>query len=660
MNILIPHTWLLDHLNTKADPDTIRTQLSLCGPSVERINIVDNEPVYDIEVTTNRVDMMSVRGIAREASAILPEFGSVADLLPLKVEEINHDRPLDLDIQNDPVLCHRILAIKLEDVELKPSPDWLQKRLLQVGQRPINNVIDITNYIMWEIGHPIHAFDYDRLTQKRIIVKLAQKGETLTTLDHITHTLQGGEVVFDDGTGTIIDLPGIMGTANSVVTDTTKNVLLWIESVDAVKIRQASMSLAIRSQAAILNEKSVDPNLGDIAIKKAVGLLKQLSGATIGSQLFDTYPNPQQVNTVTLEKSRLKTYMGLDVPSDRVSRILSNLGCNVVVNDLEYVITPPSWRSQDLKIPQDYIEEVARIYGYHNLPSVVMVTPIPDHPPAEDFHFELSIKQWLAGWGAQEIYTYSMVSKDLALASGFSLEDHLAISNPLTDDGIYLRRSLLPSLAGVFSENPGIKLTIFELQNTYHPQGRGELPQEELHLSVVTNNGFPHLKGIFDALSLKFHLESLQIKPISGPPEFIDSAVGEIMIADKSLGLIGRLKNNPDLHAFDVKVSLLQQQSSLYPRSLPIYTHPPIIEDLTFTLKPQTYVNPVITTMLAVDPLVVSVSLKGIYHQNYTFTLHYRDPQKSLTDKDISPLRNRIILAVASTHQAELVGQTQS
>jgi len=257
MNIQIPHNWLLDHLSTSATPTQIAKYLSLCGPSVERIETIEGEPVYDIEVTTNRVDSMSVNGIAREATVILPEFNIPAKLKPLPTfPKISNDQPLDIKIVNDPTLCHRILAIKLANIKLGPSPKWLQKRLLQVGQRPLNNIIDITNYVMWEIGHPVHAFDYDKFTKKTIIVREAKPGETFTTLDKVKRTLKGGEVIYDDGTGQIIDLPGIMGTFNTVINDQTQNVLLWIESNDPIKIRQASMNLALRSQAAKIGRAS--------------------------------------------------------------------------------------------------------------------------------------------------------------------------------------------------------------------------------------------------------------------------------------------------------------------------------------------------------------------------------------------------------------------
>src|SRR3990170_6589114 len=183
MNILIPDSWLREHLETKATPSEIQKYLSLSGPSVERVETIRKDPVYDIEVTTNRVDCMSVRGIAREAAAILPEFGIKAQRKTLRLPTLKSQKPLDIRIINNPKLCQRILAIKFTGIHIAPSPAWLRDRLVKVGQRPLLNVIDITNYVMWELGHPIHVFDYDRLTTKKIIVREAKPAETLVTLD---------------------------------------------------------------------------------------------------------------------------------------------------------------------------------------------------------------------------------------------------------------------------------------------------------------------------------------------------------------------------------------------------------------------------------------------------------------------------------------------
>ncbi len=643
MNILIPHQWLLDHLDTEATPEQIQKYLSLCGPSVERIHILEGKPVYDIEVTTNRVDCMSVRGIAREAAAILPEFKIKAILKPSPVlADVSH-KPLNLKIVNDPKLCHRILAIKLENIKIAPSPKWLEKRLLQVGQRPLNNVIDITNYVMWELGHPLHAFDYDRLNPKTIIVRQAKKGEQLITLDHKIHILQGGEVVFDNGQNTIIDLPGIMGTTNTVVTSKTKNVLLWIESVTPHLIRQASMALAIRSQAAVLNEKSVDPERGEEAILHAAYLMQQLYQAKIASRLIDIYPTRVKPKSVTLTQNQIDTYLGLSLKPTRTTHILQNLGCTIRTTSNSYTVTPPSWRSHDLQIPEDYIEEIARIYGYHNLPSVVMPTPIPDCEAQDNFQLEQTLKTWLADLGLTEIYSYSLVSKNIAEQSGIPLKNHLKLKNPLTDDLVYLRRSLVPSHLQVIDQNKSRgQVSVFEMANVYIPHSK-DLPTEELHLTLTTTKDYHFLKGILDTLASKLHLDNYSVTP-----------KGIVMANNIPLGTIN---HSQTAFVCDLLVKPLLNISSTHPRYIPVTTHPPIIEDLTFILPPKTHLGPVISAIKAVSPLIETVSLKDIFQHNHTFTVSYRSSQRSLTDQEITPLRKLIVNALQKTFSTKLVGK---
>ena len=677
MNILIPHAWLMQHLTTKATPKQIEKYLSLCGPTVESVAKIKGDYVYDIEITTNRVDSMSVRGIAREAATILPQFNIKAKLKPLSQPKISSAKKLDFTIKNNPRLCKRILAIKLTNVNIKPSPQQIQNRLTQVGQRPLNNAIDITNFVMWELGHPIHVFDYDRLIKKTIIVREAKSGEKLTSLDDITHSLKGGEVIFDDGTGNIIDLPGIMGTKNSVVTNSTKNILLWIEAIDPVKIRFASMAHAIRSQAAVLNEKHVDPELGKSAILRTAQLMQKHADATIDSKLVDIYPHKPIAKPVILKQNQLDTYLGLQITPTRVKRILENLGCRVTIispqkqkvarsSHLEgghlrppsfsYHVRPPSWRSNDLKIPQDIIEEIARIYGYHNLPSKIMDTPIPDNPVAENFDLEYQIKTWLVGWGLTETYTYSMVSKQVASDSGNKLSDHLKLKNPLSDEWVYMRTSLIPSLIQATAENQREKITLFEMQNVYLQGKKGQLPNEQLRLTVVSTQSYRHLKGILDLLTDKLHLPQVSITPTKSHPQtFSVGKVAEIKTGKTLLGYIGKTSNH-DLVALDLLIEPLSKNSSTHPRYIPIINTPPIIEDLTFTLKPKTHLGEIIDEIINTSKFVETVDLKEIYQNNYTFTLTYRDPNKSLTDKRIAPIRKKIVANLKKSFSAKLKG----
>ncbi|MCH7641186.1 phenylalanine--tRNA ligase subunit beta [Patescibacteria group bacterium] len=638
MNILVPHSWLSEYLNTDATPRKIAESLALCGPSVEKIEKIGDDWVYDIEVTTNRVDMMSVYGIAREAYAILPQFGYKAKIKPYKPQKTEGTKKLDIEITNNPKLCNRILAIKLENVELGPSPQWLSDRLEKVGQRPLNNAIDITNYVMWEIGHPIHVFDYDRLVNKKILVREAKKGETLITLDGIKYTLNGGEVVFSDGSGEIIDLPGIMGTANTVVTKNTKNVLLWIESIDPVKIRSASMGLNIRSQAAILNEKQVDPELGRPAILRTIELYKKVTKAHPASLLVDIYPAPYKVQKIKTTGAFMNARLGADIAKNQIKKILEGLEFETswVGNNLEVQV--PSFRAHDISIPEDIVEEVARIYGYHNLPSELMTGAIPKTHTDSPFSFESNLKNILKGLGGIEVYSSSLVPKDYIEGNALKLK------NPLGTESEYMRISLMPSLIGAAGKNSGEKdpFHLFEMANVYIPQ-RGDLPDEKMTLAgIFSNYDYRVAKGILKAL-----LEELNVKTTFIQEDFknfLPSKRLSILVNARKSGQFGVLEEN-DYIFYEFGVEQLRK-GGVSPTYIPIPKYPAQIEDLTLVLPDRTKVGEVIETIKLSGRQINNVELTDIYKDSYTFRVWYQNPKKTLTDKEVESIRKKILVGV--------------
>jgi phenylalanyl-tRNA synthetase beta chain len=655
MNILIPDSWLRDFLKTKATPAQLQEYLSLCGPSVERINVINNETVYDIEVTTNRIDSMSVNGIAREAAAILPEFTVKATYLPPEiptVANIQGTKPLGIMIKNDPSLCYRILAIKLENVHLGESPKWLKDRLELVGQRPLNNIIDITNYVMWEMGHPIHAFDYDRLTNKKIIVREAKKGERLTTLDNKTHTLKGGEIIFDDGTGRIIDLPGIMGTENTVITEKTKNVMLFIENSDPAKIRYAPMGLAIRTQAAVLNEKGPDPAIALQTLLRATAFAKEIAGATVASKLVDIYPHPQIQKTVILEQSRLDTYLGLPLPKLRIKRILETLGCKVNEKTGIYSITPPTWRTNDIQIPEDAIEEISRIYGYHNILPKLPDTAPPVVSPEKDLLWEEEIKIRLRDWGYTELYTYSMISEKLMDIFKLDKTKAYKISNPLSEEWVYMRPHLFPSVLNVVKQNLNIRkdLRLFELSMVYQYR-ENDLPREVPTLIVVWTGAdkFLYAKGLADAILSLFGLKILndssdstnQLSDIYSKKHITLGKYGSY--GEVNDNLISRIGIQVPVTRLYLNFEELVNNAKSINKYTPIPKYPPVIEDLTFTVSSDTYVGTMISTLKRINPLIQSIEPLDVYKDNRTFRITYMDPDKTLTADEVRPIREKLI-----------------
>lgn len=667
MNILIPDKWLREHLQTKATKDNIQKYLSLSGPSVERI--YDNE-VYDIEVTTNRVDSMSVRGIAREAATILKRAGIEAKLKPISFAEIkkhpNKNLPLP-EILYETEGVNRVLAVVMTDVQHLASPKLIRQRLEAIGINVHEALIDISNYITHELGHPCHVFDYDKVMNKggKIIIKEANKGKKFITLDEVEHETIGGEIVFESVAGEIIDLPAIKGTLNTGVDKNTKSILFWIESLDAKKVRRASMGHAIRTVAAELNEKNVDPHLAKEVMKYGVQLFGQLCQAQVASELYDYFPNPQSPKPVKIKYQTIKNYLGIKLPEKEIKEILSNLDCKVEIKDDEIIVSPPTFRP-DIQIPADVIEELARIYGYHNLPSKLMDGELSINPdPGTDYQLESLIKHFLANIGWQEIYSYSLVSTHQALDSGYKLSQHLKLANPLTEDHLYLRRSIIPSLIEVIANNPASKnMSVFELANVYHPKNN-DLPKQVLTLSLLSSKSYREVKGdllnLFDRLFIFSHDQELIIE------EKIDKEI-QMPIAKQEAVLIiknGKSKTkigsimilNQELTAIEINLKNLIDVAHKYPRYTKIIKTASILEEMTFTLKEGTSIGELIQAFVKVDPRIKKVELLDIYKNNHSFSFIFQDKKDNISNEEVEPIRQKIVKIGQDEFKASLVGQ---
>ena len=643
MDILIPHSWLRDYLKTKATPKQIAKYLSLCGPSVERINYIDKEPVYLIEVTTNRVDCAGVYGISKEAAAILPRFGLKTKLIktnPVENKRLKKTVPY-LKAIVDKTLCGRFTAVLVKNVKVAPSPKWMQERLKLVGVRPINNVVDISNYVMHELAQPVHTFDYDKIKGKTMVLRESKKGERLTTLDGKLHNLNGGDIVIEDGKGRLIDLAGIMGGGNSAVDQYTRNVLLFVQTYNPVRIRKTSMGLAQRSEAAVLFEKGLDPELVSIGIKKGMDLFIKLKAGRPVSQILDIYPNFYKPKKVDVEVSFINKRLGIHLAKSEISKILSSLGFDVLIASDTLIIKIPSYRASDINIPEDIVEEVARIYGYDNLPSQLMTGIIPDPILDAPFEFETKIKTLLSGWGGVEIYTQSLVPKTYINSKALKLK------NPLGKEGEYLRTSLAASVVNAADANRHIKeaFHLFEIANVYLPK-IGNLPYETMILAgVSTNTDYQKGRGIVEALLQKLNTNASFIQ--EEEKGFSPAKHVNIKAKGKKIGHIGILDNGYIYYEFEVEA--LRKAAIAIKSFKPISKFPPQIEDITFKLPEKTKIGEVMTTISSVK-LVNKIELRDIYDNSYTFRVWYQNPEKTLTDKEVEFVRNLVKNTVEKKH----------
>lgn len=651
MDIIVPHSWLKDYLKTDIAPEKIGEYLSLCGPSVGRVEKKNNDTVYSIEVTTNRIDSASVYGVAREAAAILSHFDINAVLQPVKVESKQKlSKKVDyLDAKVDHKLCKRFAAILIKNVRIGYSPDWIKERLLLVGSRPINNIVDISNYIMFCLGQPVHTFDYDKIRDMKMILRESKNGEEITTLDGKTYSLPGGDIVIEDGSGELIDLAGIMGGKNSAVDKNTKNVLLFVQIYDPIHIRKTSIILPKRTDAVAYFERSLDPEQVETAIRYGIDLFVDVCKGTAENQILDLYPNPYENKVVSTSLKFIQKMLGVEIKKDEVQKILTDLGFKVRWDKEIIHANVPSYRSHDINIEEDLLEEVARIYGYFNLPSTLMTGRLPEQLSDSPFGFEKKIKELLKGWGATEIATYSLVSKDKADIKSTSWV--LKLKNPLGADTEYLRLSLAPSLDDVKNQNLSYKdrFHLFEMSNVYLPV-RGHLPEEKMTLAgIFAGFAYDEAKGIveslFDQLRIKTKYSVEDLKGFKPSSRLVFSTDGEI------LGQFGIIENSI-YYEFDVQA--LKKAHFPHPSAKIIPKYPGQLEDISLVLPKKTFVGDVITAITAVDHQITNVELKGTYENTKTFRITYQNLNKTLTDKEVEEIRKKLINKAVTKFSAKV------
>jgi len=647
MNIKILDSWLREYVKTKATPEKIGELLSLSSVSVERIEKFGNDFTYDIEVTTNRPDLMSVIGIARETTTVLKQNGIEAEFLPPKLTQLQTPKKDLIKIENDPKLVNRLCAAVME-VEIGDSPKEIKDRLESSGTRSLNNLIDVTNYVMKTIGHPTHVFDFDRLNTQVLTIREAKKGEIIKTLDEKTYTLNGGEIVAVNDKDEIIDLLGIMGLKNSVVTEKTKRILFFINNNEPNKIRKASMSLGIRTEAAVVNEKNLDRELAFDALLYGIQLYKQIAKGEVISDIIDIYPNKLREKNIEVSLEKINKIIGAEIDPEKALESLSALGFKATIGNGKIKVKVPSFRIGDVEIEEDVIEEIARIYGYQNLPSVLPIqTQIIPHQFANEFYFENKIKQAMKYWGFTETYTYSMVSEELLEGP---LAEAVEIDNPLNEEFVYMRKTLVPSLLKVVSDNKSDEtIKIFEIANIYNKRPNS-LPEEILSFAGVIKKekiSFYEAKGIIEQLCFDSGIKKLSFrqseKAGNGASIYINKDyLGEIEILDTHL------------IDFELNFALLLKNASIKKEYKPLGKFPPIVEDLSITVDTNIKTEELITCIQSQSALITDVTLKDSYRDSRTFHIYYKDPEKNLTNEDVSKIREKIITSLQKQFKASV------
>jgi len=504
---------------------------------------------------------------------------------------------------------------------------------------------------MRELGHPTHVFDYDRLSNHTLNIRESKKGEKMKTLDEKEYTLSGGDIVADNGKGEIVDLISIMGTANSVVTKETKRILFFIDNVEPTHLRKTSMEHGIRTEAVILNEKGINPETATDAFARGIELFQTLANGEIISEIIDEYPNQPKETVITLSEEKINTVIGIDLPLQKSADILVSLGFDVEKQGETLVVTVPAYKSgTDMLIPEDLIEEIARVYGYDNVPDTLPATQTHSyfHQDKNEFYWEDRIKDALKYWGFTEVYTYPMVSETLYEGP---IADAVTIQNPLSDDMVYMRRTLIPSLLQVIKENQDYeRVKIFELANVYEKNSK-DLPTQQLKLTGIVHKpstSFLEVKGIIEQLLADLEIKNANFK------ELTDRYGAAIFIDKHELGTIEILDDKTV--TFELDFATILKNAVLKKIYKPISKYPPVVEDLAIVALKDVQTGDLIDEIRKQSKLIREVTLLDKYQETRTFHVVYQSNDKNLTDKEVGEIREKILKVLKEKYNARLKG----
>ena len=457
------------------------------APLGEPLSDYMGDTVLDLELTPNRLDCLSMLGVAHEVAALT---GGTVTEPEVRYEETGAlvEQRVSISIA-DPDLCHRYTATVIDGVQIGPSPQWLQDRLTRAGLRPISNVVDVTNFVMLEYNQPLHAFDLGAVKDATVIVRRARPGEKLTTLDGVERELTAENLVIADSQDPI-GLGGVIGGANSEIGPHTATVLLESANFNAANNRETATSLGLRTEATLRFEKGLRPELAPLGLRRATALIQEVAGGTIAPGIIDVYPEPAPPLTVTLTLRRLRQSLGMDIDPSEAQKALESLGFTCAPEGDGLEVSIPWWRN-DVNIEDDLVEEVVRIIGYDAVPTVMLSTPIPYYnpsPASELRELRERVKDLLAAGGMQEVINYPLVSQDM-LERVIPAEDNapMRLANPMSSTHEFLRPTLqsglLATLASNQSYGPG-PFRLFEAGRVFLPRG-GDLPKEMETVTAV-------------------------------------------------------------------------------------------------------------------------------------------------------------------------------
>lgn len=680
--------WLKEFVDFSHSPKEIAVALTMSGLEVEALEERDDDAMLEVSVPPNRPDCLSIRGIAREISAILRlPFRDISVSVPKEEGE-----PPSVEIK-DSVLCHRYASRIIRGVKVGSSPRWISQRLELHGFRSANNVVDITNYVLLEMGHPLHAFDLDRLAGNRIVVKTAGLVNKILTLDNAQKNLAGDMLLIWDADKPVA-IAGIMGGLDTEVNSSTVNILLESAYFNPVSVRRTSKAINLSTESSYRFERGADIEGLVSALNRAAQLIAETTGGKL-TAMTDNYPSAIRTVHIPVSLSKINKILGVDIDPSVVRDLLMRLGFEIKRAGEGITVIPPSFR-QDIRRDIDVIEEIARLYGYDKVPATLPAIRIQTMPqdiglfPAK-YRVIKTIENSMRSSGFSEAINYSFLNPLVFDNLRFSADDNrrevIKIRNPLRKEEEALRTTLIPALLDnvVLNINRGEKsLRLFELARVFLQAGQ-KLPHESLRLAAVylkspharflwqgKHEGFYEMKGALENLFIKLRIKNYSFTDLDLCEPYLHPGKScAVSVNGRNIGSLGTLhpalSENLDitgdmsLFELDIDTLLSDVQSEITYKPLPKY--PYVERDISIVVSHDIAVEDIKKVITGIDSsMIEAVNLFDIYtgspvpegKKSLAFAVRYRAEERTLTDSEVNELHAKILECLRNSFKAEL------
>jgi len=665
--MVFSYNWLQSFFQKKLPkPEKLAEFLTMKAFEVSEVRKAGKDFVLDIDILPNRAgDCFSHQGIAREIAAITGLIYRGSTSMVSEDKNLKAKDFVGVEVKNK-VACPRYTAGVVTDVKVGPSPKWIRERLKVCGLRPINNVVDIANYVMLETGQPLHAFDDQKLEGEKIIVRFAKNREKIVTLDEEKYDLNENILVIADAKKPVA-IAGIKGGKIPEIDKKTKIIVLESANFDSRVVRRGSQKLDLKTDASWRFEHGLDPNLTEMAINRAAYLIQKIAKGKVAKGLIDFYPKKVLPKRVKLDLDYLEKLLGIKIPVREIKNIFKRLDLQIIEAKPRYLLVKVPTRRLDISLPEDLIEEIGRIYGYQKIKAAFpTATLIPPKRNIEIFWGDMT-KNILKEAGFTEVYNYSFFGEKEAKLFGYEKKDLIELENPLSGEQKYLRASLIPNLLKNIEKNfryfPEIK--IFELGKTSQ---KPNLEKRAL-TGVITGDAFYQAKGMVDLLLNKLGISNIWYDSWQPTPEQTKFSIwhpkkcAEIKIDGEEVGFLGeispRVLHSLDFQGkvvlFDIDFEKLSKISSEEHEYQPISKFPAAVRDIAILVPRQIRVEEVLNKIEAVGGrLIRDIDLFDIYEgeeiprgkKNLAFHLIYQAEDRTLSSKEIDQIQNKIILAL--------------